>query len=244
MDYLVPCQYSIRLIEKLKSLDTKNVLDLELINKAIYWAKKYHGEQKRKSGEAYYTHPLEVAYMISDYKLKTDVIVASILHDIIEDTEVTYGMILENFGQRIAEMVDRLTRDRLDGSKLSVEEILNNAYRLKDNDVLLIKLFDRLHNIKTLSIKPLAKIIEESKQTIELFILLSIYLQNSDIENAILQECCKNLSIKAIAPKLVSQDGMSSILNSKENNDTYQLLSQVFENEAPQWYKILKWEQQ
>jgi (p)ppGpp synthase/HD superfamily hydrolase len=232
------------LIEKLKSLDTKNVLDFDLINKAIFWAKKYHGDQKRKSGEAYYTHPLEVAYMISDYKLKTDVIVASILHDIIEDTEVTYGMILDNFEQRIAEMVDRLTRDRLDGSKLSVEEILNNAYRLKDNDVLLIKLCDRLHNIKTISIKPLAKIIEESKQTIELFILLSIHLQNSDIENAILQECCKNLSIEALAPKLGVQEWMKSILNSKENNDTYQLLSQVFENEVPQWYKILKWEQQ
>jgi len=244
MDYSYHCQYSTRLIEKLESLDTKNILDFDLINKAIYFARKYHGDQKRKSGEPYYSHPLEVAYMVSDYKLKTDVIVASILHDIIEDTEVTVGMIFDNFGWRITEIVDRLTRDRLDGSKLSVEEILNNAYRLKDNDVLLIKLFDRLHNIKTINIKPLAKIIEESKQTIELFILLSIYLQNSDIENEILQECCKNLSIKAIAPKLLSQEWMKSILNSKENNDTYQLLSQVFENEAPQWYKILKLEQQ
>ncbi|WP_282786407.1 HD domain-containing protein, partial [Flavobacterium croceum] len=80
------CSYSIRLIDKLKSLDTKNVLDFNLINKAIYWAKKYHGDQKRKSGEPYYSHPLEVACMISEYKLKTDVIVASILHDIVEDT--------------------------------------------------------------------------------------------------------------------------------------------------------------
>jgi (p)ppGpp synthase/HD superfamily hydrolase len=53
MDYSEPCQYSIRLIEKLKSLDTKNVLGFDLINKAIYWAKKYHGDQKRKSGEPY-----------------------------------------------------------------------------------------------------------------------------------------------------------------------------------------------
>ena len=71
MNYLEPCQYSIRLTEKLKSLDTQNVLDFELINKAIYWARKYHGDQKRKSGEPYYSHPLEVAYMISEYKLKT-----------------------------------------------------------------------------------------------------------------------------------------------------------------------------
>ena len=94
MNYLEPCQYSIRLIEKLRLLDTENRLDFYLINKAIYWARKYHGDQKRKSGEPYYSHPLEVAYMISEYKLKTDVIVASILHDIIEDTEVTAGIIL------------------------------------------------------------------------------------------------------------------------------------------------------
>ncbi len=150
MDYLEPCQYSSRLIEKLESLDTKKTLDFDLINKAIYWAKKYHGDQKRKSGEAYYTHPLEVAYMISEHKLKTDVIVASILHDIIEDTEVTAGMIIDNFGWRIAEIVDRLTRDRPDGSKLTVEEILNNSYQEKDKEVLLIKLFDRLHNMQTL----------------------------------------------------------------------------------------------
>ena len=146
MVYSEPCKYSIRLIEKLKSLDTQNVLDFELINKAVYWARKYHGDQKRKSGEPYYSHPLEVAYMISEYKLKTDVIVASILHDIIEDTPVTAGMILDNFGWRITEMVDRLTRDRPDGTKLSVEEILNNAYYKKDNEVLLIKLISDNYN--------------------------------------------------------------------------------------------------
>ena len=168
MEYFEPCQYSIRLIDRLKSLDTKNVLDFNLINKAIYWAKKYHGEQKRKSGEPYYSHPLEVAYMISDYKLKTDVIVSSILHDIIEDTPVTAGMILDNFGWRIAQIVDRLTRDRPDGSKLSVEEVLNNAYQKQDEEVLLIKLFDRLHNLKTLN-----AITEEKKKKIALETLSS-----------------------------------------------------------------------
>ncbi len=159
MDYSEACKYSIRLIAKLKSLDTKNVLDSNLINKAIYWAKKYHGNQKRKSGEAYYTHPLEVAYMISDYKLKTDVIVASILHDIVEDTEVTVGMIFDDFSWRIAEMVDRLTRYRPDGNKLSVEQVLNNAYQLKDVEVLMIKMIDRIHNLET------AKFLNEEKKT-------------------------------------------------------------------------------
>jgi (p)ppGpp synthase/HD superfamily hydrolase len=183
MDYLVPCQYSIRLIEKLKSLDTKNVLDLELINKAIYWAKKYHGDQKRKSGEAYYTHPLEVAYMISEHRLKTDVIVASILHDIIEDTPVTAGMILDNFGWRIAEMVDMLTRDRPDGSKLTVKQILNNAYELKDEEVLLIKLFDRLHNLATLDAMTDEKKKKIALETLSSFVLLSVSLNINQESN-------------------------------------------------------------
>jgi guanosine-3',5'-bis(diphosphate) 3'-pyrophosphohydrolase len=177
------CSYLIRLIEKLKSLDTKNVLDFDLINKAIYWAKKYHGEQKRKSGEAYYTHPLEVAYMISDYKLKTDVIVASILHDIIEDTEVTAGMILDNFGWRITEMVDMLTRDRPDGSKLSVEEVLNNAYQKQDEEVLLIKLIDRLHNLTTLDAMPDEKKKKIALETLSSFVLLSVSLNTNQEYN-------------------------------------------------------------
>jgi guanosine-3',5'-bis(diphosphate) 3'-pyrophosphohydrolase len=123
-NYLEPCEYTIRLINKLKSLNASNALDFELINKAIYWARKYHGQQMRKSGEPYYTHPLEVAYLISVHnRPTTNLIVTSILHDIIEDTEVTAGMIVDNFGFRIAEMTDALTRDRPDGTKLSVEEI-------------------------------------------------------------------------------------------------------------------------
>ena len=175
MDYQKPCHYSIRLIDKLKSLDTKSILDFDLINKAIYWAKKYHGNQKRKSGEPYYTHPLEVAYMISDHKLKTDVIVASILHDIIEDTEVTAGMIFDNFGQRIAQMVDRLTRDRPDGTKLTIEEIITNAYQKQDNEVLLIKLIDRLHNVQTLDAMKPDKKIQTIEETLLYFISMSMY---------------------------------------------------------------------
>ena len=185
MNYLEPCQYSIRLTEKLKSLDTQNVLDFELINKAIYWARKYHGDQKRKSGEPYYSHPLEVAYMISEYKLKTDIIAVSILHDIVEDTEVTVEMIEGTFGQRIAEMVDRLTRDRPNGTKLSVEEILNNAYHLKDKEVLLIKLFDRLHNIQTIKSQSPEKQEKNCKETIKHMLLTCFYIENKKLADTL-----------------------------------------------------------
>ncbi len=199
MDYLEPCQYSIRLIEKLKSLDTKNILNFDLINKAIYWARKYHGEQKRKSGEPYYSHPLEVAYMISEHNLKTDVIVASILHDIIEDTEVTAGMILDNFSWRIAEMVDRLTRDRPDGTKLSIEQILNNAYQKQDKEILLIKLFDRLHNLTTLDAMTDEKKKKIALETLSSFLAIALSFDEQG-DQMIAKLCFSHLQLNYSQP--------------------------------------------
>ena len=226
MDYSKPCQYSTRLIEKLKSLDTKNMLDFDLINKAIYWAKKYHGEQKRKSGEPYYTHPLEVAYMISDYKLKTDVIVASILHDIIEDTEVTAGMILDNFSWRIAQMVDMLTRDRPDGSKLRVEEIITNTYQLKDKEVLLIKLFDRFHNIQTLNNMSLEKIEKKIKESLKYFLIAAMDIElSSKYIKELVDLCAKNLPTQNNLIPVTDSD--SSILYPVFQNEIDQILNQL-----------------
>jgi (p)ppGpp synthase/HD superfamily hydrolase len=221
MDHSTPCKYSIRLIEKLKSSDTKNILNFDLINKAIYWAKKYHGNQKRKSGEPYYTHPLEVAYMISDHKLKTDVIVASILHDIIEDTEVTVEMIEGTFGQRIAEMVDMLTRDRPDGSKLSVQDVLNKAYQLKDKEVLIIKLFDRLHNIRTLDYMSEVKIERTLSETIHQFIIPAVYYGYYEIEKELWKIYChyKSLNYMSLA-----------FLDEQFNNKPLAALSQAYKN--------------
>lgn len=226
MVYSEPCKYSIRLIEKLKSLDTQNVLDFELINKAVYWARKYHGDQKRKSGEPYYSHPLEVAYMVSEYKLNTDVIVASILHDIIEDTEVNAKMIHNAFGQRIAEMVDRLTRDRLNRSKLSVQEIINNAYYKKDNEVLLIKLFDRLHNMQTIGSMSTEKTKKITDETLKKFITLSIFLGERisgiiKIEKTLTELCYQNIPTRQ--PQVQNREMVFE--------DSFQLSSPNFQND-------------
>ena len=215
MDYSEPCQYSIRLIEKLKSLDTKNILDFDLINKAIYWARKYHGDQKRKSGEPYYSHPLEVAYMISEHKLKTDVIVASILHDIIEDTEVTAGMIIDNFSWRIAQMVDMLTRDRPDGTKLTIEEVITNAYQKQDNEVLLIKLIDRLHNMVTLD-----SISDNKKRQIALETATVIVPFSKDIN---LEKVLNILSVQILSPRDIPY--LNKLYSMKFSSGNYQLPS-------------------
>jgi (p)ppGpp synthase/HD superfamily hydrolase len=224
MDYSEPCQYSTRLIEKLKSLDTENILDFKLIDKAIYWAKKYHDGQFRKSGEPYYTHPLEVAYLVSEYNLTTNVIVTAILHDVVEDSDATVGMIVDAFSWRIAEMVDRLTRDRPDGSKLSVETILNNAYEKNDKEVLLIKVVDRLHNVQTIRAKTSDKQKKTTTETLEFFMVVIIYAEYKNIEDIIYQICCKNLSIK------IPLNENTSYLDYLDDTDNHQLVSQVFQN--------------
>jgi len=196
-DHLQPCLHSVRLMKKIQSLaaETQTTLDFDLIKNAIHWAKKYHDGQWRESGEPFYTHPLAVAYTVADYNLKTDVLVASVLHDIVEDTKVTLGMVLDDFGWRIAKMVDRLTRDRLDGSRLSVEDILHNAYKENDTEVILIKIIDRLHNTLTLGFLPQEKQKEKITETIKNFLIFAEELSLSQVSNLLYKECLK-LNIK------------------------------------------------
>jgi len=218
--------YAIRLLDKLKLLDTKNVLNFDLIDKAIYWSKIYHVNQFRKSGEPFYSHPVEVAYMVSDYNLKTDVIVASILHDIVEDTKVTVEMIQSTFGSRIAEMVDRLTRNRPDGTKLTIEELLNNAYDLKDKEVLLIKLFDRLHNIQTIgSIAP-EKQKKIAQETLQDIISLTTIFQDLNLEIELNTKSLTILYGKEIADQMIKKR-----YNIFSTSDSYQLPLPTFQNE-------------
>jgi (p)ppGpp synthase/HD superfamily hydrolase len=178
MDYSEPCKYSIRLIAKLKSLDTKNVLDFNLINKAIYYAKKYHGSQLRKSGEPFYSHPLEVAYLFAEYTAKeevqyytTDLIITAIMHDTIEDTSLTKEMISQAFNESIASKVEDLTRIKVN-KKIPAGEILELVYPQNKKDILYIKLFDRLHNMRTIAFLSEIKRNKVIDETVEYFVSL------------------------------------------------------------------------
>lgn len=170
------CIYAKRLIDKLVRFNKrvrhqgKSLVDVKQVKKAIYYAKKYHNGQFRHSGEPYYSHPIEVAYMVSDYLFRTDVIVTSILHDTIEDTELTKEEIVEAFGWQVANQVMDLTRIRDDGSKISSAAIVRDLRSSNKDDILLIKLFDRLDNIRTLYYKPNLKIKKTIRETMEDFI--------------------------------------------------------------------------
>ena len=142
------CIYSDNLLNKLLKLNlqAENKINITEVKKAIYYAKKYHGKQKRQSGMPYYTHPLEVASMVSNYCFKTDILVTSILHDTLEDTALTQSMIKDIFNPTIAWQVENLTRIKLDHNKLkqkiSAAEILDLLWLQNKEDLLLVKLFN------------------------------------------------------------------------------------------------------
>ena len=199
------CLYSDRLITKLISLNekTKNKINILEIKKAIYYAKKYHGTQKRDSGEPYYSHPLEVAYMVSDYLFRTDIIITSILHDTIEDTSLTFEMIQSEFGLLVASQVADLSRIKVAGGKISSAEMVKSLWLQKKYDLLLVKLFDRLHNIQTIGVKSPEKIHKIIEETISTFLVLAVYLNITDAEKEIIQLCSKY-----ITPNLLDKDDL------------------------------------
>ncbi|SPM44446.1 (p)pGpp hydrolase [Orientia tsutsugamushi] len=174
--------YSESLLNKLFETNVRfnTEIDLDKVEKAIFYAQKYHGQQKRDTGELYYTHPLEVAYMVSDYSFETDTIITAILHDTLEDTTLTKEKIVKVFGRKVAEQVSDLTRIK-DNKKISSREMIQTLYNRNKTELLLIKLFDRFHNIQTVSIKPYEKRQEIILETQQEFIPLAEYLKLREI---------------------------------------------------------------
>ncbi|WP_341747426.1 HD domain-containing protein [Candidatus Tisiphia endosymbiont of Dascillus cervinus] len=187
-----PCQYATRLLDKLRKMneEVNRPIDINEVKKAIYYAKKYHGSQMRQSGEPYYSHPLEVAYMISDYLYRTDILVTSILHDTIEDTKLTKKMIAYIFGEQVASQVEDLSRNKPHG-KISSAETLDILLQQEKYDVALIKLFDRTHNIQTLETKSPEKAKKIIIETLSRFMSLSMYFNTPTIEQNFAELCSK-----------------------------------------------------
>ncbi len=198
-----PCEYSAKLLNKLILLNEEvtHPVDIREIIKAIYYARKYHGSQMRQSGEPYYSHPIEVAYMVAECTaqeihqlFKTDMIVTSLLHDTIEDTGLTEEMIARIFGSNVANQVEALTRLKPYG-KITSKETLDLLSQQKRFDVVLIKLFDRIHNLQTLGAKSSEKALKIVKETIAYFITLCFYLEIPTAEQQLIELCYKNLPI-------------------------------------------------
>ena len=141
------------LVERVRAYDPTASEDM--LNRAYVFAMKAHGSQTRASGDPYFSHPLEVAGILTSYKLDADTIVTALLHDTIEDTEVSHDDISEQFGPNVARLVDgvtKLTRIEFQSDQAKQAENFRKFVLAMSEDirVLLVKLADRLHNMRTL----------------------------------------------------------------------------------------------
>ena len=141
------------LVERVRAYDPTASEDM--LNRAYVFAMKAHGSQTRASGDPYFSHPLEVAGILTSYKLDADTIVTALLHDTIEDTEVSHDDISEQFGPNVARLVDgvtKLTRIEFQSDQAKQAENFRKFVLAMSEDirVLLVKLADRLHNMRSL----------------------------------------------------------------------------------------------
>ena len=145
------------------------------IDKAYNFAKKSHGDQRRKSGEPYIIHPIHTALILADLELDKESIMAGLLHDVMEDTKVTREQMISEFGEEVTDLVDGVTKlTKLDYDADKVEKQAENLRKMflamaKDIRVILIKLADRLHNMRTLQYMTPEKQKEKSKETMEIY---------------------------------------------------------------------------
>jgi guanosine-3',5'-bis(diphosphate) 3'-pyrophosphohydrolase len=149
-------------------------VDLSLIENAWAYAQKAHDGQVRESGEPYFDHPVAVAFILADMNLDPNTIAAGLLHDVIEDTGKSYGEISEAFGPEIAALVDGVTKlSRMDFKSREEQqaESLRKMFvaMAKDIRVILIKLADRLHNMRTLDYSPPEKQKRVAGETLEIY---------------------------------------------------------------------------
>src|SRR5246127_5664230 len=169
----------------------------ELLNRAYVYAMRAHGEQKRASGDPYISHPLEVAAILTDLKLDDATIAAALLHDTIEDTDATRAEIDKLFGQEIGHLVEGLTKlkklDLVSKEAKQAENLRKLLLAIADDvRVLLIKLADRLHNMRTLDHMPPGARTRSAEETLEIYAPLAgrigMYEMREELENLAFRE--------------------------------------------------------
>ena len=175
--------------------------DISMIQKAYEVAKEAHKDQKRKSGEPYIIHPLCVAIILADLELDKETIVAGLLHDAVEDTWMTDEEVEKEFGSEVALLVDGVTKlGQLNYSKDKVELQAENLRKMflamaKDIRVILIKLADRLHNMRTLQYMRPEKQQEKARETMDIYAPIAMRLGISKIKVEL-----DDLSLKYLKP--------------------------------------------
>jgi guanosine-3',5'-bis(diphosphate) 3'-pyrophosphohydrolase len=187
----------LQIVQTVQSFHPKT--DVALLERAFDRAAYFHRFQYRKSGEAYISHPLAVTYILADLGMTAPTLVASLLHDTVEDTEYTLAELTKDFGDEVAHLVDGVTKlDKVSyGSATAAETVRKMVVAMaRDIRVLVIKLADRLHNMRTLSALDEAKQELKARETLEIFAPLAHRLGMNTIKFEL-----EDLSFKYLYPK-------------------------------------------
>lgn len=227
--------------------------DTELIGKAFDKAESLHNGQLRKSGEPYFVHPINVALILAQLGMDEETIVGGLLHDVVEDTEYTREELVDDFSEEIALLVDGVTK--LGSIKFeSKEELQAENFRKmflamsKDIRVLIIKLADRLHNMRTMQYMSPAKQVEKSKETLEIYAPLASRLGIStvkfEMEDLALQylhpEEFKDLKEKVENRKIQRSETINMVIEElKEVLDDMKLKYEIY-GRAKHYYSIYR----
>ncbi|MEE0745617.1 MAG: RelA/SpoT family protein, partial [Anaerovoracaceae bacterium] len=170
--------------------------DIELIGRAYDVAEEMHRGQLRKSGEPYLIHPMAVAEILADLGMDEETIIAGLLHDVVEDTEYTEEQLVSEFGEEVGLLVDGVTKLGSLKFKSKEERQAENLRKMflamsKDIRVLIIKLSDRLHNLRTINYMTHDKIIEKCRETLDIYAPLAarlgIYAMKMELEDIALK---------------------------------------------------------
>ncbi|MDU5659666.1 MAG: bifunctional (p)ppGpp synthetase/guanosine-3',5'-bis(diphosphate) 3'-pyrophosphohydrolase [Clostridium perfringens] len=239
------------LISKIKA--NGNNVDIDLVKKAYDLAFEAHKEQKRESGEPYIIHPISVAMILADMGMDTNTIVAGLLHDVIEDTDYTYEDISNIFNVEVANLVDGVTKLGKIKYKSKEEQQADNVRKMllamaKDIRVIIIKLADRLHNMRTLKYMKPEKQKKKAQETLDIFAPLAHRLGISKIKWELEDLCLRYIHpeeyydlVNMIAEKRVEREKFISriIEEIKENLDKANIDSDI-EGRPKHFYSIYR----
>jgi len=172
-------------LNKIKYLDHEG---LELVSDAFDFATKAHKNQKRESGELYISHPINIAVTLANLNLDSETLAAALLHDTVEDTEITLSIIEKKFNKKIAIIVDGLTKLQKIKFESRTEKNAENFRKLimamsKDIRILIVKLADRLHNMQTISAKQKEKRIRIAQETLIIYVPLAERIGMYNLKN-------------------------------------------------------------
>ena len=204
---------------KARALQANPNFNIEKLEKAYSLAFAAHEGQNRVSGEPYITHPLEVAYILADLELDCDTLTGALLHDVVEDTDHTLEDIKKEFGENVAIIVDGVTKLGKIQYTTAEEQQVENIRKMllamaKDVRVILIKLADRLHNMRTLTAKSEIKQREKARETLEVYAALAHRLGMSKIKWEL-----EDLSLRYIDPVAYKEITESINLKKQEREE-------------------------